>query len=147
MSAVTYSNPAVQEAFAGDDLRLVKIPIHEQPQEAARFKVRWTPTFIWFNHRGDEVYRTVGFIPPDDFLALQAFGRAQAAIYDGDFERAAAALREGLADHADSIFTAQLVYWRGVAEFNATRERELLTGSWAELREKWPESEWTMRAP
>ena len=50
-SAVTYANAAVQEAFAGDNLRLVKIPIHEQPREAARFKVRWTPTFIWFNHR------------------------------------------------------------------------------------------------
>jgi TolA-binding protein len=147
MSAVTYSNAAVQKAFAGEDLQLVKVPIHEQPGDAARFKVRWTPTFIWFNHRGDEVYRTVGFIPPEDFLALQAFGRAQAAIYDGDFDLAAATLRQGLSDHPESIFAPQLVYWRGVAEFNATRDRDLLIGSWAELREKWPESEWTMRTP
>jgi hypothetical protein len=147
MSAVTYSNPAVQEAFSGEGLRLVKVPVHEQPREAARFKVRWTPTFIWFNHRGDEVYRTVGFIPPDDFLALQAFGRAQATIYDGDFARAAELLREGLAEHPDSIFAPQLVYWRGVAEHNADRGSGLLRAAWDELRDKWPDSEWTMRVP
>lgn len=147
MSAVTYSTPAVQAAFDGDALRLVKIPIHERPRDAAQFKVRWTPTFVWFNHRGDEVYRTVGFIPPDDFLALQFFGRAQAAIYDGDFACAGELLREGLAGHGESMFAPQLVYWRGVAEYNAESDRERLQTAWRELREKWPESEWTKRLP
>lgn len=147
MSAVTYSTPAVEEAFAGKELRLVKVPIHQQPREAARFKVRWTPTFIWFNHRGEEVYRTVGFIPPYDFLALQFFGRAQAAIYGGDFATAADVLLQGLAARPDSMFAPQMVYWRGVAEYNADGDRELLQAAWAELRERWPDSEWTLRVP
>lgn len=66
MARITFTNTAVVEALSATPH--VVVDIDEHPNLASRHDVSAVPTFILLSTAGEEVQRTTGFQPPDDFL-------------------------------------------------------------------------------
>ncbi len=47
---------------------IVFIDVWEDPRQAKRFKVRMIPTQIFFNEKGEEIYRHVGFLDESSII-------------------------------------------------------------------------------
>ena len=70
MDTVTYPNESVQ-AYLNEHFVLAKFNTAQPDavKEVTRqFRAQWTPTFVFLDHHGIEVRRTVGYLPPAEFL-------------------------------------------------------------------------------
>jgi hypothetical protein len=123
----------------------VKIHIKERPQDFSRFKADWTPTLILAEADGAERHRVVGFLPADDFLAQLHLGLAKAAFSLGQFGEAKAAFEMVATRHPQTDAAPEAVYWTAVSGYKASGDPEFLKKGGAELRDRWPQSEWAKK--
>ena len=59
----------LQKEYAGK-VKVEVIDINENRQEANKYKIRVIPTQIFFNAKGEEVYRHEGFMPKEDIVQV-----------------------------------------------------------------------------
>lgn len=60
----------LKETYAGVlDVEFIDVWKAENQQEASRYGIKSIPTQIFFDHRGNEIWRHVGFISKEDILA------------------------------------------------------------------------------
>jgi thioredoxin-like negative regulator of GroEL len=124
----------------------VKIPIKEQPQVFARFGVQWTPTLVFLDAQGKEVYRFEGYLPVEDFLAQLDLGLAKAAFARQDFPAAERLFGEIVRQRPNSGAAPEALYWAGVSRYKATHDASALKDTAAQFKERYRESDWAKKA-
>ena len=150
MGAVTYPSPEVQELLGA---RFVPLQVDEtDPGPAGRELIRrhrllWTPGLLFLDARGAEIDRTVGFLPPEDFLARGWFVLGKVAYLRRRYEEAEADFREAHRRGRDSELGPEALFWAGIAHYKATGGiQPVLDRQWEDLRSRYPDSGWTRRA-
>ena len=58
----------LEKAYAGK-ADIVFIDVWENREQASRFKIRTIPTQIFFNEKGEEIYRHVGFLDEKSIIS------------------------------------------------------------------------------
>jgi len=144
MGAVTYPEKAVVE-FIDQNLIPLQIQFNEEPL-ASQFRVKWTPTLVVLDSKGEEHHRTVGFLDPDHLISSLMLGIAKTA-FDGDiFDSALEYLEKVLADYPESNSASEAIYLRGVSLYKSTNDPKSLKEAYEKLSDSYPDSEWTKRA-
>lgn len=144
MGAVTY--PA---AGVGSFIDLNFIPVQVEVSNKAlmdRYGVSWTPTILVLDADGKEHYRTVGYIPPEEFAPLFMVGKARWHLDADRNAEARATLEEMLSRCPHPRAEAEAIYFLGVARFKASHDPRHLRAAYDALRAKHPESDWFRRA-
>jgi Outer membrane lipoprotein len=144
MDAVTYPNPAVIE-FIEKHMIPVLVAYDAQPL-AKDFNIQWTPTLITLDPGGKEHHRSVGFLPPQEFIPAQMLGMAKGHFDLEQFEEAIAILDRLLVGYPQSDSTPEAVYIRGVSLYKSTHEAKHLKETFERLQKDYPHSEWTKKA-
>ena len=73
-------------------------------------------------------------------------GCARVAFMRKDWPAAQSIYRSVAARYADLAVAAEAIYWRGVCEYKTTNDHTVLGPTAAELSEKFPGAEWTLKA-
>ena len=144
MDAVTYPNTTVI-----DFIQRNMIPVRIQSNNeklGLKFKIKWTPTLIMLDKDGNEHYRSVGFLRPEALLASLMLGIGRTHLDQGEYQQAISEFDKVLAKSLKSDFTAQAIYYRGVARFKLTNDLKPLKEAYDKLSEEYPNSEWTEKA-
>ncbi len=144
MGAVTYPNEKVAE-FVDKHLVPIQVRFDAQPL-ATDFKVKWTPTVITLDEEGNEHHRTVGFLPPEEFIPSLMLGMGKVHFDREKFEGALALFDRLLKDYPRSDAAPETVYLRGVAQYKSTHSPGPLKEAYERLQAEYPASEWTKRA-
>ena len=144
MDAVTYPDAGVIE-FINANLVAIRVPSDSKPL-ADDFNVKWTPTLIMLDSSGKEHNRTVGFMPPEEFIPSLLLGMGKTCFDRDQFPEAIEFLEKLLLAYPKSGSAAEAIFLRGVAGFKATHVAAMLKGAYERLKAEYPESEWTKRA-
>lgn len=144
MDTVTYPQPSVIDLVTQTVIP-VRVPFDSQPL-STQFNVQWTPTLITLDPEGKEHHRTVGFLPPEEFIPSVLLGVAKCAFDSGALGIALAHLERILADHPNSSCAPEAVYLRGVSRFKTAHEPRHLKEAYETLAAQYPGSEWERRA-
>lgn len=150
MDTVTYPDPEVAAelggAFAGFKASLMER--HPDFVEASGgAPVPWAPTFVYSDARGRQVRRSLGWLPPADFLAELRTARGIWAITRRKGEEAEELLGGVVAERPEAPAAPEAAYWLGVARFLAgRRDIQALADAWNDLRRRFPDSEWALKA-
>jgi thioredoxin-related protein len=149
MDAVTYPNEAIVETL---NEQFVCVKLNQKRAgadvvEAMRpAKLMWTPSFIFQDHRGIEVRRSVGFLPPDEFkaelLCVLGLIELQQARNQTAFER----LEQVKETLPNTNVAPEAIFWAGVALFRQHGgDKEVLRDYWQNLNQQYPSSTWWTR--
>ncbi len=101
MDTVTYPDASTVEVI-DQNLIAMRVQIGSNPVLANRFKVQYTPTVIVLDGDGVERQRTVGFLPPEEFVPSLLLGIGKSHYFNDRFKQASEALRQLLENYADS---------------------------------------------
>lgn len=149
MDTVTYPDAAViatvKDYFAPVRLNTAD-PGPAEKDLLRRSRFVWTPTLIFLDHHEIEVRRSVGFLPPADFLAELALARAMAALLHGQFAESFQVLRHIVAENGAAAAAPEALYWAGVAGYRRDGKPDELRVQWQELRQRFPDSVWWTKA-
>ena len=150
MDAVTYPTPHVIETlnrdfvcFTVDTAR----PGADGRDLQCAHRLLWEPGLVFFDPRGTELRRCVGYRSPEDFLAELAFVNALNDLLYGRYQPAV----EGFGRVADLSPTAatapEALYWRGIAAYRLSgRDLIALAQAWSELGDRYPGTTWARSA-
>ncbi len=144
MDAVTYPKETVRD-FVNQNFVGLRVSFDTQPL-ARDFNLQWTPTLVTLDTDGKEHHRTVGFLPPEEFVPSGWLGIAKVHFDAGRFQEAVSALEGILEHHPGSDAAAEAMFLKGVALYKHTHEPKHLREAYEELQRKWPSSEWAKRA-
>jgi len=144
MDTVTYPTPTVID-FIQREMIPLRIQSNNEPL-ARKFKIRWTPTLIMLDKDGNEHYRSVGFLRPEALLASLTLGLGRTHLDKGEYREAISDFDKVLAASLKSDFTAQAIYFRGVARYKLTNDLKSLKEAYDKLSKEYPDSEWTEKA-
>lgn len=131
--------------FVEGNFAAVKVNTKTHKDLAKKFGTIWTPTIYAATPDGTVLHQTIGWMPPDDFLAEFTYARARAALAARDFESASRHLRDVAAGHPAHDRAPEAMYWLGVSEFRRTGTFEPAKAIWKELAEGWAKSTWAGR--
>jgi hypothetical protein len=144
MGAVTYPNPKVIK-FVNERMIPLQVRFDAQPI-STDFKVKWTPTIITLDSRGEEHHRTVGFLAPEELIPSLLLGIAK-MYFDADkFNDALANLNQLLSEYLESDASSEAIYLRGVCLYKSTHDAKPLKEAYEKLNARDPKGEWTKRA-
>jgi hypothetical protein len=142
---VTYPDPAVRAAFAS---RVVGLRLHFQNPKVRELNIIWLPTLVIADKRGVVHYRSVNSLPPEDLLDVLDLGESQARLRGGEFQIADDLLEAGLARRERGPLTDELLFWHGIARYNAGHhDHDGRDRIWQRLLDEFPDSIWTHRVP
>jgi hypothetical protein len=146
MDTVTYPDAAVAEYIQAHFVP-VKLSLADDAEaaQARQLVPIWTPTVIVADGRGREVERETGFLPPRDFLAALALGRAKGLFKTARGEEGLKALDVALERHVQSALLPELLYWRGALGYNVRHDRAEFQQHWGRLQREFPDSTWSTR--
>lgn len=119
----------------------------EEPEIEAGFDSGWTPTLIVEDPEGREHRRSQGYLDVRRFVGELSLARLKDAIDRHDYETASRLAEEALGRTAgDPEREPEALYWKAVAAFEVTSDRDDLTGGWEPLLNEFPDSEWAKKA-
>jgi TolA-binding protein len=95
---------------------------------------------------GAERYRIEGYLPKTWFRARLEMGLARVAFMKKKFADAEKIYASVGENHAETAVAAEAIYWRGVCHYKATNDHTVLGGVAAELSQKYPDDEWTLKS-
>lgn len=144
MDAVTYPKDAVVE-FVSENLIPLRVQFNEEPL-ASQFRVKWTPTLVVLDEKGEEHHRTVGFFEPNQLIPSQMLGIAKVAFDGDEFKTALGYLERLLKEYPESNSAPEAIYLRGVSLYKSTKDPKPLKAVYEKLADAYPGSEWTNRA-
>ena len=144
MGAVTYPEDKVVEFITS---RMIPIQLHSDAKPYADdFNVKWTPTVIVLDEDGKEHSRTVGFLPPEEFVPSLQLGIIKVYFDSNRFSEALTNAEKCIADYPKSRATPEAIYLQGVAGYKSTHDPKHLKAAYQKLQAEYPASEWTERA-
>jgi hypothetical protein len=143
MDAVTYPDKKVIN-FISDNLVPLRVP--SDGPTAANFKVKWTPTLVILDAEGIEHYRSVGFLPADEFIPWLLLGMATVHFELDRFPEAVQIFDRLLSDFPQSLSAPEAIFFKGVTGYKSTHEAKPLKQAHEKLQAQFPSSEWTKKA-
>lgn len=144
MDAVSYPNAKVIDFFR-KYLAPVRVLISSTPLPQ-QFKVKWTPTFVILDPEGEEHHRSVGFLPPEEFIPSLTLGIAKTWFDHEQFSEAQAHLDRLISEYPKSDVSAEAIYYRGVSRYKATNDASALRQAHETLHADYKVSDWAKRA-
>jgi len=105
----------------------------------------WTPDIRIMHHDGVELYRFEGFAPPPEFMARTLCGYAMAYLRTKRFDQAEAIYTDVLTRFSTTFAAAEAQYYLGVAQYRRDPDSDGLLDNWAQLRSRYPMSEFRMK--
>jgi hypothetical protein len=119
----------------------------EESEVEAGFDSGWTPTLIVEDPEGREHRRSQGYLDVRRFVGELSLARLKDTIDRHDYETASELAEEALERTAgDPEREPEALYWKAVAAFEVTGDRDDLIGGWEPLLDKFPDSEWAKKA-
>jgi hypothetical protein len=144
MDAVTYPDKAVAD-FASNAVIPLRIPSDSEPL-ASQFMIKWTPTLVVLDASGKERWRSVGFIPAEEFVSTILLGVAKTYFDADQLEGCLKALDRIVTEFPKSCSAPEAVFWKGVAGYKSTHDPKPLRQAYDRLAAEFPASRWTQRA-
>jgi tetratricopeptide (TPR) repeat protein len=141
---VTYPNNEVA-AFIREHFIPVQFPIADRPDMAERFNAHWTPTIIILDGDGKEHHRSVGYLPPNDYLAMAALALGKMNFNRQRYDEAARWFDTVVQRYGDTASAPEALYWFGVARYKGHEDTNALIAAWQALNERYPTSEWNKK--
>lgn len=105
----------------------------------------WTPDIRILNHDGFEFYRWEGFLPPDEFVARTLCGFGLSYLRSKRFDQAEAVYVDVLKRFSTTYAAPEAQYYLGVARYRRDPDSEELLTQWANLRSRYPSSEFRVK--
>jgi len=105
----------------------------------------WTPDVRILDHNGFEMYRWEGFLPPPEFMARTLCGYAMAFLRSKRFERAEALYVDVLTRFSTTYAAPEALYYLGVTRYRRDPHGDELLTQWANLRSRYPASEYRVK--
>jgi hypothetical protein len=105
----------------------------------------WTPDVRILNHDGYELYRWDGFLPPSEFVARTLCGYAMAYLRLKRFDRAAELYTDVLTRFSTTYAAPEAQYYLGVTRYRRDPNSDELLTQWANLRSRYPLSEYRVK--
>ena len=124
----------------------VLFEVSDMEEMARLYNIDWTPTFIVADESGLEMMRWEGYMPEDDYLGYLNFGLARYELKKGDYVTAERRFDEVIMKHPLSDLAPKAYYYRGVAKYKGANDASWLIDAYDNLKEKYPESPWTIKA-
>jgi hypothetical protein len=144
MDAVTYPKDEVAE-FLNKAVIPLRVPSDAKPL-SDDFNLKWTPMLVVLDWNGKEHQRTVGFLPPEEFIPSVLLGIAKTHFDLDQFGDAIKVLDRILSDCAGSSAAPEAVFLKGVCGYKNTHNPTPLKEAYEKLQATYPASEWTKRA-
>jgi hypothetical protein len=144
MDAVTYPDAKVID-FVNTNLVAIRVKSDSKPL-ADDFNIKWTPTFIVLDPSGKEHNRTVGFMPPEEFIPSLLLGIAKTWFDADQFPESIQFLDRLLSEYPKSGSAPEAVFLRGVTGFKTAHDGSMLKAASERLEKEYPGSEWAKRA-
>jgi hypothetical protein len=144
MDAVTYPEKAVTD-FVNTAVVPLRIPSDSEPL-ASQFTIKWTPTLIVLDASGKERWRSVGFIPAEEFASTILLGVAKVHFDLDQFEGCLKALDTIIGEFPKNCSAPEAVFWKGVAGYKSTHDPKPLRQAYDRLAADYPASKWAQRA-
>jgi thioredoxin-like negative regulator of GroEL len=144
LEAATYPDQEVAR-FLADHFVAARINSDERPDLAREFGVFWTPTLVTLHHLGHLLRETIGYLPPAEMLPELTL---TAALYDLRSARAGEAeaqFQEVVDRFGASSAAPEALYWKGLAAYRRSKDKEDLWIAWRELAAAYPESIWAQK--
>ena len=143
---MTYPQPPVVETILAHG---VPVQFDNSNAENNRFLHSihhiWTPDIRILNHDGYELYRWDGFLPPAEFMARVLCGYGLAYLRLKRFDRAEAVYVDVLKRFSTTYAAPEAQYYLGVARYRRDPDSDELLTQWANLRSRYPESEYRVK--
>lgn len=95
---------------------------------------------------GHERWRLEGYYPKDEFQAQLMMGLARVATMQKKWDEAERWYAQIVERFGSTKVAPEALYWRDVAKYNQTHDYVPLQSVAKELRERYPDSEWTVKA-
>lgn len=105
----------------------------------------WTPDIRILNHDGFEFYRWEGFLPPDEFVARTLCGFGLSYLRSKRFDQAEAVYVDVLKRFSTTYAAPEAQYYLGVARYRRDPDSDELLTQWANLRSRYPSSEFRVK--
>ncbi|MBI4444540.1 MAG: tetratricopeptide repeat protein [Acidobacteria bacterium] len=144
MDAVSYPRPEVVQFF---DEHLIPLRVKSDAKPLAEpFTVKWTPTLVTLDWRGEEHHRTVGFLPPEELIPSLMLGLGRSHFEQDEWAKAINIWERLLTQYPDSSAAPEATYFSGIARYKESKNVEMLKNVSRVLKGKYPTSPWTKRA-
>ena len=124
----------------------VQAHLKEHPAYFHRFEVLWTPRVLILNSNGKERERSEGYLPNSEFRARLELGLARITFMSMQWLEAERRYAEVAVRYPKTSAGPEAVYWRGVSRYKATNDHKALSEVAEELKNKYPESLWMLKA-
>ncbi len=124
----------------------VEAHIKEHPAWFKRFDAAWTPTVLVMDSDGHERYRIEGYLPKDEFRARLEMGLARLDVLHKRWESAEKRYTHVADTYPNSTIAPEALYWRNVSVYSRTHDAAPLQAVARELKERYPDSEWTLKS-
>lgn len=144
MDAVTYPTKYVKD-YITENFVPWRVNYDTETALLRKFNVNWTPTLIFMDSKGAEHYRLQGFLPPETFMVHLVLGSARIAFETHRYAEAAELFDRIVKDYPGSEQVPMAIYFRGVSKRKLTKDDSFLDEAAEELKNSFPDSEWTMR--
>ena len=144
MDAITYSSKDVV-SFINTHLTPLRVKADEV-QEEEIYRHIWTPTLVILNLNGREVQRTIGFLNPNDFIAVMHLGLAKIRLDAGKLDTAIIPLESLLETFYHNNYLPEAIYLSGITRYKLTHDKGKLKETYARLHKEYPDNIWTKRA-
>jgi thioredoxin-related protein len=144
MEAVTFLDNDVAN-FLTDRMIPLQVAVGAR-NLASDFRVVWTPTLIVLDYYGKEHQRTLGYLSPDEMVAMLLLGIAKVAFENDQFSEAVMQFNTLLNGYPGSALAPEAVYLRGVARYKSSHSVEALKDISRQLASDYPNSAWARRA-
>ena len=141
----TLSKMSVQDSIT-EHFVPVLFEVSDMVKEAEAYNVDWTPTFIVADETGFEMMRWEGYLPEDDYLGNLNFAVARYALKKGLYAEAERRFDEVIIKYPLSDLAPKAHYYRGIAKYKGTKDSSWLIDAYGTLKEKYPDSPWTLKA-
>ena len=143
MDAITYSSRDVV-SFINTHLTPFRVKADEVQDDIYRHF--WTPTLTVLNFKGREVQRTVGFLDPNDFIAVMHLGLAKIRLDAGKYDTAIIPLESLLDTFYHNSYLPEAIYLSGITRYKLTHDTGKLKETYERLHRDYPDNIWTKRA-
>jgi tetratricopeptide (TPR) repeat protein len=105
----------------------------------------WTPDIRILYHDGYELYRFDGFLPPPEFAARALCGFGLAYLRLKRFDQAEAVYVDVLKRFSTTYAAPEAQYYLGVTRYRRDPDSDDLLTQWANLRSRYPLSEYRVK--
>ncbi|MBI4961679.1 MAG: hypothetical protein HY913_00230 [Desulfomonile tiedjei] len=103
MDTVTYPEPRTVQ-FVNQYLIPLRVNAHSPDPLPVKFAIQYTPTQVLLDDEGKEQHRSVGFQPPEEFVASMLLGIGKSLFNHNQFSKALAIFNKLLSEHPRSSF-------------------------------------------